>query len=89
MSEVNQVVFKLPTTVTITNCDDLYGQLINIAKDADDIVIDGSEVDKIDTAGVQLVCSFVRTYIDKEYKFDSIKMSEAFKQMTVNLGLSG
>ena len=75
--------FKLPSSITISNC----GELLNIAIEAknnnDKIVLDSSGVETIDTAGIQMIKSFCKD----EEKVTHAKMSDKVGEMMLVLGL--
>ncbi len=87
MSDTDEVVFKFPANVTITNSSDLHEQLKEIAVGTSDIRLDASEVEKIDTAGLQLIFAFIRSYMSKEKMANNIDMSAELKQAMAGLGI--
>ncbi len=50
-------MFKLPEQLVIQHIDDLHQQILEYLKTEEVIVIDGSDVIKMDTSGIQLLCS--------------------------------
>ncbi|WP_448556634.1 STAS domain-containing protein [Thalassotalea montiporae] len=60
-------MFKLPAELTIAKAEEFKQLLMEYAENHDDIVIDDSAVEKIDTIGVQLILSMV-TYLTSIHK---------------------
>ena len=89
MPKNEDCIFKFPKILTITECGDLYKQLKIFANDKDEVVLDASEVEKVDTAGVQLVYSFVNSCVDEEKRSSNIRMSDNFKKAASRAGFSG
>ncbi len=75
--------FKLPQSLTISCCDEVLNSMIEVKANNDKIYLDSSEVETLDTAGIQLIHSFC----SDEEQITHINMSEKVKEMMVNLGL--
>ena len=75
--------FKLPSSLTISNCDEWLNKAIEEKSRNEKINLDSSEVETIDTAGVQFIYSFCSDKTQVEH----ISMSEHVKQAMSKLGL--
>jgi anti-anti-sigma regulatory factor len=75
--------FKLPQSLTISCCDEVLNNMIEVKANNNKIHLDSSEVETLDTAGIQLIHSFC----SDEEKITHINMSEKVKEMMVNLGV--
>lgn len=76
--------FKLPSSLTITNCDELLNSVIEAKHDNEKIHLDSSDVDTLDTAGIQLMYSLCSD--QEQVSHDSA--SEKVKEVMTNLGIS-
>jgi len=75
--------FKLPQSLTISNCDALLNSAIEDKSNHEKINLDSSEVETIDTAGVQFIHSFC---MDKT-QVTHVTMSESVKSAMLSLGM--
>lgn len=76
--------FKLPQSVTISSCDELLGKAIEAKSNDMKIELDSSEVNIIDTAGIQFIYSFCAD----ANQVTHVNMSEVVKDAMSQLGLS-
>ncbi len=76
--------FKLPQSVTISSCDELLSKAIQAKANDMKIELDSSEVNIIDTAGIQFICSFCADVNQVTH----VNMSEVVKDAMSQLGLS-
>ena len=60
-------MFKLPSELTIANVDECKSQFIAFVDGHDEIVFDDSDVERIDTVGIQLLLTAI-TYITAQNK---------------------
>ncbi len=63
MDDREQVRVVLEAVVDIAGVNDLKGKLAQHLAGPEPLVLDGSEVQRVDTAGLQLLCAFVQTAI--------------------------
>lgn len=76
--------FKLPSSLTISSCDELIKTIIDVKENNKNIQLDFSEVDTLDTAGVQLIHSFC---MDEE-QASHVNMSNEISEVITNLGIT-
>lgn len=76
--------FKLPSSLTISNSDELLTSVIEAKESNQKIQLDSSDVDTLDTAGIQLICSLCS---DHEH-ISHINMSDKVKEVMMNLGIT-
>ena len=55
----SKYVIKCPDSLTIAAVADFQGELKTALETQNEIILNGSDVDAADTAGLQLVCTFV------------------------------
>ncbi|WP_206485547.1 STAS domain-containing protein [Thalassotalea sp. G2M2-11] len=60
-------MFKLPAELTIANMDECKAKFIEYVDQHDEITLDDSEVNRIDTVGIQLLLNAI-TYISAQNK---------------------
>ena len=75
--------FKLPDSVTISNCDELLSTAIEAKSNEEKIELDSSEVETIDTAGIQFICSVCAD----TNQVTHVNMSDAVKNAMSGLGI--
>ena len=75
--------FKLPSSLTISGCDELIKTIIEVKENNKIIKLDSSEVETIDTAGIQLIYSLC---IDEE-QISHNNMSDKVSEVMAGLGL--
>jgi len=81
-------MFKLPTELTIVQVDECKSQFLDFSQQHDEITIDDSEVNRIDTIGVQFLLTLV-TYVAAQNKTlhwesQSSIISQSVKQLGIN-----
>ena len=76
--------FKLPDTVTISNCEELLSKTIEAKSNEEKLELDSSEVETIDTAGVQFICSLCAD----TNQVTHVNMSDAVKNAMSELGIA-
>lgn len=59
-SNAGKAVIRLPAELGIESASDLHRELAARVDDAEPVVLDGSEVARVHTASLQLVCLFCR-----------------------------
>ena len=75
--------FELPHKITIANCENLQNKITQLADENNNIVIDASVVDAVDTAAVQLLVELL-TY---NHKVELKDCSETLTNAVKTLGL--
>lgn len=73
--------FKLPDTVTISTCDDLLNKALEAKSAHPKIELDSSDVDTIDTAGVQFISSLCSDVSQVTHVAISDEVKQAFEQL--------
>jgi anti-anti-sigma regulatory factor len=63
----SDLIFKLPAELTISEVSDYKLQFIEYIDEHENIILDGSEVTRIDTAGIQLLLSAL-VYVSAQKK---------------------
>jgi len=81
-------MFKLPAELTIAQVEICKSQFIEFIEEHDEIVIDDSEVNRIDTVGIQLLLTAV-VYIAAQNKsliwqHSSPIIQQSIKQLGIN-----
>ena len=61
-------MLKLPAQLIINHVESLYVQLSDLMDSGEDIVLDIDEVEKADTAGLQLLCVVQKNLIETGHK---------------------
>ncbi len=86
MSE--ECVIELPEQFTIASVMMISEKMFEAMKSETDIVkIDGSKVERADTAAIQLLCSFAKTANESHIQLGYEKPSEALRNSIDMLGL--
>ncbi len=75
--------FELPHKITIADCESLHHKINQLTEKDNDIVLDASLVDAVDTAAVQLLAELL-TY---NYKVELNNSSETLTNAVKTLGL--
>lgn len=57
-------MFKLPAQLIINHVEDIYHQLTELLQSGENVVLDISEIEKADTAGLQLLCVIQKSLIE-------------------------
>ena len=76
--------FKLPSSLTISNCNEVLSDVVEAKKNNEKIQLDSSEVETIDTAGIQLICSICKD----EDRVKHANLSEKVKAVMNDLNLT-
>jgi anti-anti-sigma regulatory factor len=75
--------FKLPSSLTISNCDEIINSAIEVKANNEKIELNSSEVEILDTAGIQLIWSFCMD----EGQVTHSNISEKVSEVMSGLGL--
>jgi len=81
-------MFKLPTELTIVQVEACKNQFIEFAAQHQEITLDDSDVNRVDTVGIQLLLAMI-TYIAAQnkilhWKNTSSIINESVKQLGIN-----
>lgn len=76
--------FKLPSSLTISSCDELLNTALEAKEKHEKISLDSSEVDTLDTAGIQLITAFC----SDEMQVSHANMSDKVREVMTGLGLN-
>lgn len=91
----NAAAFTLSSTCTIKDATSLKGELCKLAAEDRELIIDVSQLQRIDTASMQLLCALVRDRNEKNgkttWRGDAPAWQEAVRLLGVGhlLGLTG
>lgn len=80
-------MFKLPKDLIINHVEDLYSQLRELMETGDDIVLDISQVEKTDTACLQLLCVMQKSLQEIGHQITWQGNSEALKSTARMIGV--
>ncbi|ORU93229.1 MAG: hypothetical protein A6F70_04960 [Cycloclasticus sp. symbiont of Bathymodiolus heckerae] len=79
---------KLQNQLGIQVVSDLKAELESAVAAGDSVVLDASEVESVDTAGLQLLVAFVQHAALKKCEFEWRAPSDAFLEIAKLMGLS-
>ncbi len=80
--------FDLPATMTISSVEALHEAMEPIVLQGCDVVVNGQAVEKIDTAGLQLVLAFKTAMTRQNVNFSWSACSDLLRESAQQLGLS-
>ena len=80
---------RLPSALTISEVAELHAQMLKHVLAAEPFAIDASDVDTVDTAGLQLVAAACKTGVAKGIQVSVESPSEAFSGAARQIGLAG
>ncbi|TQV84172.1 STAS domain-containing protein [Exilibacterium tricleocarpae] len=78
----------LPENLTITNVEAVYGQLEELCQANRDIVLDGANVSRVDTAGLQVICALAAELKKSSLTLSWSNPSAELKETALILGMS-
>ena len=78
----------LPENLTITNVEAVYGQLEELCQANKDVVLDGANVTRADTAGLQAICAFAGELKKASLKLSWSNPSAVLTETALLLGMS-
>lgn len=86
----NAIEFQLPQNLTIASVQGLHDQLEELIdkKDCDKVTIQADEVQRADTAGIQLLLAFFLASKERQIIVDWSSPSEKLSEAVKTLGLS-
>ena len=89
MKEVNAVVpvFNLNSSLTIAEVTGLKQAMLDLYKSSDLLTLDGSEIEHVDGAGVQLLAAFVKEAAERRIDIRWSGASERLQSAVLQLGL--
>jgi len=82
-------VLILPDVVTIADVGNLSSELVSLLMERGVVSIDGSAVESIDGAGLQLLAAFIKDLVGKSSVVTWLEVSDVLRASAVQLGLSG
>lgn len=86
MEQSSAVVLTSPTIRTINS---LQTELAERLDESGNVPIDGTAVDRIDTAGLQLLAAFIRDLRAEQRAVEWVGCSDALRKAATALGLEG
>ena len=86
MSEITSV-FCLDANLTITEVCGLQRNMLEVLRSSSALILDGSDVAKVDTAGIQLLTLFFRDAADRKLEIRWHGASERLQLAARQLGL--
>lgn len=84
----SKVTLKLPKQLIINHVEDLYAQFNDLMESGDEVIIDISDVEKADTACLQLLCVVQKNLISVGHKISWQGRSEALTSNAKLIGVS-
>ncbi|MFC0120019.1 STAS domain-containing protein [Pseudoalteromonas xiamenensis] len=81
-------MLKLPSELAVSHVEELHQQLLHEIHDVRDITVDVSDVIRVDTATVQLLCALQKQLLSVGHKVVWHGKSEALSESVKDLGLS-
>lgn len=82
------MMFQLPADITIAKAEQFKSSLLDYIESQDNIVIDDTQVEKIDTIGVQLLLSMVTYLISINKSIEWQCASPLIKESVSKLGIT-
>lgn len=80
---------QLPETFKIDSVDDIYASLGELLAKEDAIVVDGSSVQNVDFAGLQLLIAFAHHCQTQSREFSFANLSEPLQAAVQDVGAGG
>jgi len=81
-------MFKLPAELTIVQVSECQAQFIEFAEQHQEITLDDSDVNRVDTVGIQLLLAIITYAIAQNktlhWKNTSTIISDSIKQLGIN-----
>ena len=87
MSNENQLVIELPENVTIGECGELQKKMSEMLSASDCLEFNAKSVEKVDTAGMQLIISFILMHKNNKNK-GQLNLSEKITSSAKQLGVA-
>ena len=87
MSESAKNIVRLPSQFTIRQIEDTYRQCEAALRDADILRIDGSDVSKIDSAGMQVLLSLKKELAAQHVALEWIAVNDVVLDAAAMLGI--
>ncbi|CCQ12726.1 hypothetical protein PALB_36660 [Pseudoalteromonas luteoviolacea B = ATCC 29581] len=81
-------MIKLPSELAVSHVEELHKQLIHELHEVRDVTVDISDVIRVDTASIQLLCALQKQLLVSEHRIAWHGKSEALAQAVKELGLS-
>ena len=85
----SEYVVKCPESLTIAAVADLQGELKTALETHSEIVLNGSDVETADTAGLQLLCAFFMDTSAQDINIRWDNASQALRNSAEQIGVSG
>ena len=83
------VTMELPDALTIAEVGDFHARLLGGLADEGQVRIDGSAVEVVDGAGVQLLAALVKELVGKSCVVSWSGISESLERAIATMGLAG
>jgi anti-anti-sigma regulatory factor len=83
------LILKLPSELTIAEVTEFRSQFISYIDDNEEIILDGGEVNRIDTVGIQLLLSALMYVSTQKKSYIWQKPSSIIYQSVKQLGMKG
>ncbi len=81
-------VLRCGSSLYIANVAELRERMLEVCASARPILLDASDPDRIDTAGVQLLAAFVRYCRDQDIPFEWQEVPPSLREAAARLGLA-
>ncbi|WJW76421.1 STAS domain-containing protein [Thiohalobacter sp. IOR34] len=87
MNDREQVKVVFEAVIDIAMVNDLKGRLAEYVSGPAPLLLDGSEVQRVDAAGLQLLCAFIQTAIGSGTQLGWADVSEPLREAARLTGL--
>ena len=88
MSEQDKVKYSFPSSVTISDCAAILEEFDDIIqRNQNEVILDATQVESVDTAGVQLIVSICHQQFNQHEFKNCLGMSDSLKLSIEKLGL--
>ncbi|MCF6435493.1 STAS domain-containing protein [Pseudoalteromonas sp. MMG022] len=81
-------MLKLPSELAVSQVEELHQHLLQELETDQDVCVDVSEVSRIDTASIQLLCSLQKHLFTVSHKIIWYGQSQALSHAVEELGLT-
>lgn len=82
-------MFKLPSELTISHVEEFHQQVLQVLHAEHDVSIDMSDVSRVDTASIQVLCALQKHLLEVNNRIRWHGESQALSKAVDELGLTG
>ena len=89
MAGINEVrpVFGLSEDLTIADAAAIHQSMLDVLRSASSVTLDGSEVEQVDGAGIQLLAAFMKEAAERQIEIRWQGVSDPLRSAAAQLGL--